>query len=191
MKEEIRVIGLDDSYFRKNSGGQVLVVGTVYRGGKFLDGLISFHVKNDGTRATQKIVENVKKTKFYPQVRALMINGVAFAGLNVIDIKKISEETGVPVIIVSRRQPDIDSLKQALKKFDDWEERWRKVLNAGPVHRINFSPGDLYYQFAGTNEEVAERLIKICSPNSNVPEPVRAAHMISTGLVLGESRGGA
>ena len=44
MKSQIRVIGIDDSPFDKNSNKKVLVVGTIFRGGDFMDGLLSTKV---------------------------------------------------------------------------------------------------------------------------------------------------
>jgi hypothetical protein len=36
---------------------------------------------------------------------------------------------------------------------------------------------------------MAARIIQITSTRSNIPEPLRVAHLIATGIVLGESRG--
>ena len=42
MKKEIRVIGIDDSPFNKFvKGKQTLVIATIFRGGSWLDGILS------------------------------------------------------------------------------------------------------------------------------------------------------
>ncbi|MFH7882614.1 MAG: DUF99 family protein, partial [Candidatus Aenigmatarchaeota archaeon] len=52
IKSEIRVLGFDDSAFEKNSESLVPVIGVVFRGGKFLDGVLKTEVKVDGLDAT-------------------------------------------------------------------------------------------------------------------------------------------
>ena len=41
VKKEIRVIGIDDSPFKKFSRQKILVIGTIFRGGNWLDGVLS------------------------------------------------------------------------------------------------------------------------------------------------------
>jgi uncharacterized protein len=47
----------------------------------------------------------------------------------------------------------------------------------------------LYLAHAGTSRTEAERLVLSCLAKSRLPEPLRVAHLIGQGLVLGESRG--
>ena len=54
FKKEIRVIGIDDAPFRKFSKGKVFVIGTVFRGGTLLDGILSTKVNVDGSNSTKK-----------------------------------------------------------------------------------------------------------------------------------------
>jgi hypothetical protein len=46
----------------------------------------------------------------------------------------------------------------------------------------------LYYQFAGIDRSRAEQILDISTIRGNVPEPIRAAHLIAGGL-SGESHG--
>ncbi|MBM3309562.1 MAG: DUF99 family protein, partial [Candidatus Altiarchaeales archaeon] len=47
IKPEVRILGLDDGPFKQNDK-KVLVVGVVFRGGSFLDGVVSTKVRVDG-----------------------------------------------------------------------------------------------------------------------------------------------
>ena len=49
--------------------------------------------------------------------------------------------------------------------------------------------GYVYFQYKGLSEEDAKKIIKISSINSRIPEPIRIAHLIAEGIILGESRG--
>ena len=92
MKKEIRIIGIDDSPFDKFNDKEVLVIGTVFRGGNFLDGVLSVKVSVDGDDATDKLIEIINKSKFKPQIQCIMIDGIAFGGFNVIDIDELNKE---------------------------------------------------------------------------------------------------
>ena len=45
MKKEIRIIGIDDGPFNKFKEKEVLVIGTIFRGGEWLDGVLSTKIK--------------------------------------------------------------------------------------------------------------------------------------------------
>ena len=95
LKKEIRVIGIDDAPFDKFGKGNVMVVGTVFRGGQWLDGVLSTKVSIDGNNATAKIAEMINKSKFKPQLQCIFLDGIAVGGFNVIDVKHLSKKTEV------------------------------------------------------------------------------------------------
>ena len=70
MKKEIRILGIDDSAFQKHVKKDILIIGTVFRGGQFLDGLVSTKIRVDGNNATKKITQMIEKSKFKPQLQA-------------------------------------------------------------------------------------------------------------------------
>ena len=41
----------------------------------------------------------------------------------------------------------------------------------------------------GIDEKKAKELVKLTTTNSEIPEPIRIAHIIAAGLVKGESKG--
>ena len=53
VKKEIRIIGFDDGPFIPRSKGKVPVVGVVYRGGNYLDGILKIEVEIDGMNSTK------------------------------------------------------------------------------------------------------------------------------------------
>ncbi|MFC1648193.1 DUF99 family protein [Nanoarchaeota archaeon] len=186
MKKEIRVIGIDDSPFDKFDPVQrdVLVVGTVYRGGDFMDGLVSTSVEIDGEDATVNLIEMINNCKFKPQVQAIFLDGVSLAGFNIVNTKALSEKTGLPVIVVVREYPDFESIFQALEKLG-MQKKIELIKQMPKPVKVN----DIYAQFIGIDEEKGKELLKICSPRSFVPECIRVAHIIASGVVDGESRG--
>ncbi len=184
IKPEIRVLGVDDGVFKPHTRGLVPVVGVVFRGGYWLDGVMHTKVRVDGFEATKKIVSMIKVSSHYKQLRVIMLNGVTIAGFNVVDIKKLNVETGLPVIAVTRDKPNFDEIREALKKLPESEERWRAILNAGELYEvpIRSGKGKIYMQTSGISEGDARKILQLTSTRSYIPEALRVAHLIASGL---------
>lgn len=191
IKSEIRAVGIDDGPFRPHSKGKTLIVGAVFRGGWWLDGILSTHVEVDGTDATRKIAEMINRSKHKDQLRVIMTSGITFAGFNVLDIHELFEKTELPVIVVSRKYPDLASVKRALKNLPNWRQRWKILSSAGEIHTVKSRHGkaSIYIQIAGIKLSDAREVVHSTTTRSFVPEPLRAAHLIATGIVRGESTG--
>ena len=184
LKREIRVIGIDDSPFRKSQQHDVLVVGSIFKGGLFLDGIISTKITIDGDDATEKITVMINKSKFRPQLQCILLNGIAVGGFNVIDIKELSKNTGLPVIVVIRKKPNIDLIKETLERIGK-KEKIKLIEKAGSIAPI----GNLFVQLSGLSIEKAKEILKITCTRSLIPEPIRMSHLIASGIADGESRG--
>ncbi len=189
LKSEIRILGFDDGSFVPRSKTLVPVIGVIFRGGKFLDGALKTDVMEDGNEATEKIIELINSSRHKPQLRVLMFDGITLAGFNLIDIKKVNEETNLPVIVVNRRKPNLIKVKKALQKFPDFAERWIKVKHAGKIKECGLKDRKIYFQAVGMPDEDATEVLNISSTRSYIPEPLRVAHMIATAVVRGESSG--
>lgn len=184
LKKEARVVGFDDAPFRKGIDHDTLVVGTIYRGGQFMDGVVSTRVKVDGHDATRKIADIVVRSRFYPQLQAILLDGIAVGGFNVIDIPLLNEKTKLPVIVVIRDYPDYEKIEAALVKIG-MRSKIKLLRKAGePEHA-----GEIFVQYSGCTLREAEKIVKLTATHSQIPEPLRAAHLIAGGVTRGESRG--
>jgi uncharacterized protein len=190
IKQEIRILGVDDAPFTPHSQDPVMVVGTVFRAGAWLDGVLRTNIRVDGTDATEKIVKMVNASRHRDQIGVIMLDGVTFGGFNVVNIQRIFLETGIPVVVVTRKQPNFEKIKRALKNFTDWESRWKNVLAAGEVHRVE-NEESIHIQIYGIDLEDAKEIVRLSTTRSAIPEPIRAAHIIAAGVTTGESRGSA
>jgi len=190
IKPEIRILGIDDGPFTRNEK-EVLVIGVICRGNDCLDGLISTKVTVDGLDATKKLVEMINKTKHKPQLKVVMLDGITLGGFNLVDIKVLSKKTSLPVIVINRKKPDFSSIKKALiKHFDDWDVRWKIIKKTGRVKVLNVEDKfKIYYQCVGLRKEEAEDMIILSIKRAQIPEPLRIAHIIASGVVKGESEG--
>lgn len=193
IKQEIRILGVDDAPFTPHTHEQVMLVGTVFRAGNWLDGVITTKITIDGNDATDSLIEMVNKSRHQDQLGVMMLDGITFGGFNVVDIKKVFQETGVPVIVIMRRYPDLSRIKKALKNFHDWEERWKHILEAGEIYKIDkiHNQESIYMQTSGISKEDAQKIVILSTTRSAIPEPIRAAHIIAAGVITGESKGNA
>ena len=184
IKPEIRVLGVDDGVFIPHSKGLVDVVGIVFRGGYWLDGVMRTQIEVDGLDATEKIALMIIESPHYKQLRVIMLSGITFAGFNVADIKELYNKTNLPVIALTRDPPKMEEIKQALENLPEKEKRWKAILNAGEIMEVQTREGEepIYMQIAGLERRDAEKIVRITSTRSNIPEPLRVAHIIASGL---------
>ncbi|MHA1742628.1 MAG: endonuclease dU [Candidatus Heimdallarchaeota archaeon] len=190
LKTEIRILGFDDGAFEFRSKQPVPVIGIIFRGGKFLDGALRTDVEVDGTDATEKIVKLINASRHKNQLKVIMFDGITLAGFNVVDVKKLNEETDLPVIVINRKKPNLEKVKNALKNFKDFKTRWQAIENAGKIKECYIKDfKKVYYQNVGIGDDVTREIIKMSCTRGFIPEPLRVAHLIATAVVRGESYG--
>jgi endonuclease V-like protein UPF0215 family len=178
------VVGFDDAPFARSHRGDVLVVGAVFAG-KRLDGVLSTRVRRDGANATQRLIDCLRRSKYYAQLHAVLLQGIAFAGFNVVDLEALHRAIGLPVLVVARKKPDLAAIRRALlEKVPGGARKWRLIEQAGPMEPL----AGVYVQRCGITLKQAERLLIGLQHNGQLPEPLRVAHMIAGGVTTGESR---
>lgn len=183
-KAPSHVVGFDDAPFAPAHRGDVLVVGAVYAGSR-LTGVMSGKVRRDGSNATRVLTRLVTGSRFAPQLQAVLLQGVALAGFNVVDLPRLHTATGLPVIAVSRRRPNLPTIRDALlKHVSGGPRKWRLIETLEPMR----AAAGLYVQAVGISVEDAERLIDAFAVNGRMPEPLRTAHLVAAGVGTGESR---
>ncbi len=189
IKEEIRILGIDDAPFKEKGVGKTLIVGTVFRAGEWLDGVLSREIKVDGMDVTDKIIEMINSSRHKDQLRVIMLDGITFGGMNSADISEIYEKTDLPVIVVNRKKPNFKRIKTALEHFKDKKDRLKCIESAGDVLKIKVNDHELYIQIKEIEEKDAREILELSCTRSKIPEPLRAAHLIAAGVTEGESRG--
>jgi endonuclease V-like protein UPF0215 family len=179
------VIGFDDFPFPHAHRGNVPIVGTVYAGLR-LDGILFGHIRRDGANAGKNIASLISESKFANHVRLIMLQGIAMGGFNVVDFFYLNRTLQLPVLVVARRRPDMSAIeKSLLTRVPGGIRKWQIIEKLGPMEPVS----NVFVQRVGLTLNQAEEVIKKFSVNGNIPEPLRAAHLIAGGIALGESRG--
>ncbi|ASJ06079.1 endonuclease dU [Thermococcus pacificus] len=188
VKPQIRVVGFDDgtfSFSSKLNRERTVLIGVVMKGSQEVVGVLSRWITVDGRDATDAMIDAVLSSRF-KDLRVILLKGITYAGFNVVDVERLYRETGLPVVVVVRKKPDLVAMENALRKhFPDAKERVELLRKAPPL--LELIPGKLYIQAVGLDEETAREIVRVTTKTGLIPEPLRLAHMIASAVMTGES----
>jgi len=188
MKQQIRLLGIDDSPFTFTEP-YATVIGVIMSGGSYIEGVLRSQVSVDGNDATNICREMIENSRHRKQLRAMMLDGIALGGFNVVNIQEVYSATNLPVITVTRDNPDFEKIEKALRKnFEDWKDRLI-LIKKGELHKVETSHNPIYVKCAGISLAETKEIIKLSTIRGAIPEPIRVAHLIASGVTRGESYG--
>lgn len=97
VKKEIRTLGL----VVKQTGlrYEYTVIGVVFRGSLWLDGVMRTTVQN--IDVTESSIEMITSSPHYPQIRAILVHGDLLCDGASMDTYNLSKNTGKPVIVLN------------------------------------------------------------------------------------------
>jgi len=126
-------IGLDDGYFAlgdKKVYSKTVLVGTIASvNHEILDVLISF-ITVDGLDATFRAMQMIERavSRYSPYLEAVFLDGVTYAGFNIIDPLKLHNTLNIPIVVVFRHELDLERILSALRAhFIDWNYRYKVI----------------------------------------------------------------
>lgn len=184
MRALANVIGFDDAPFSPADRGDVPIVGAVFARTR-LDGVIIDRVRRDGVNSTARILAALERSQFGGHVQAIVLQGIALAGFNVIDLWQLHRSSGLPVLVVARKKPDLDAIRRALARVAGGARKWALIERAGemePLERV-------WVQRVGVEQAMARQFLRESTVHGVLPEPLRVAHLIAGAVGTGVSRG--
>ncbi len=188
VKPQIRVVGFDDGTFSLSSKldrDKTILIGVVMKGSQEVVGVLSRWITVDGTDATDAMIDAVTSSRF-EDLRVILLKGITYGGFNVIDLERLNSETGLPVVVIVRKKPNIEAMENALRKhFPDADRRIALLQKAPSL--VELLPEKLYLQAVGVDEVTAREIIRVITRTGLTPEPLRLAHMIASAVMTGES----
>jgi endonuclease V-like protein UPF0215 family len=179
------LLGIDDGPFDKRTSADVPVVAVLMEGHDLVEGVAATRFPVDGPDATGALAAWIRGLRFHAGLQGIVLGGISVAGLGIVDVRSLADRTGVPVLAVNRRDPAVSTLPDALRA-------------AGLADRIAvversprpFQTGrGLWVSCAGLSDERAAALVEASLHKSDLPEPLRLAHLVAQAIALGESRG--
>lgn len=182
----MHAIGFDDAPFAREHRGDVAVFGTVYAR-QTLHGVVSGRVRRDGRNSTAELARLVAASGAAEHLHLILLQGVALAGFNVVDAPTLRVLTGLPVLILARRPPDLERIRHVLlTRVPGGISKWRLIEALGPMEPCR----GVWVQRVGLSLGQAEAALAALTVTGRIPEPLRAAHLIAGGVTRGSSRGG-
>lgn len=185
MKKYSNLIAFDDAPFARDYRGQVKVVGTIFANLRF-DGLLIGEIQKDGFDAAEKLTHLIAQSKYLDHIQLIMLQGITMGGFNVVDVYHLNAQLKTPVLIISRNQPDMSAIRDALfKSIPQGKKKWEIIERLGPMEPVE----NVYVQRVGLSLEEARATIRHFTLYGNLPEPIRMAHLIATALTDHAKRG--
>jgi uncharacterized protein len=178
------LLGVDDAPFAREHRGDVAIVGTVCTSGR-LDGVLRGKVRRDGADAARRIAAMLLGSPFAEAVQAVVLQGIALAGFNVVDLDALHEAIARPVLVVARRPPDLVKIRAALERLPGGARKWNLIQRAGAMEPI----GGVWVQRKGLAVAEAALLLERGRVHGALPEPLRLAHLIAGAFGRGYSKG--
>lgn len=182
IEDDNVVLAFDDGYFPisyKSRKGYTVVVGIKTKNTYQIEGLGFGFVLVDSRDTTYKIIDIAKNLS---PADAILLDGVTYAGFDVVDPKTIYVETSIPVVIVQQYPLDLDKIRKALyKNFEDAEDRFNVVREVVENYRYLDTKWKIIQYYAlGIDYRKAEEILKKNMIYSPIPEPLRIAHQIAS-----------
>lgn len=184
MKSGARYIAITSGPIGKRKGGKTILVGIIFRE-SYIEGLLSSTIQIDGTDSTKQIIAMIKSSRFNDQVRIILLNGIALAGLNIVNPKALEKRLDVKIVLLNRRRQNAKELINALKEFSRVTktgiEQKSVVVQEHSKVKIR-KVGDFFIQ-----SDLDEHYLK-----SFVDKgfgALRISHIVASGISSGESKG--
>lgn len=180
------LLGIDDGPFEKfRSGESTPIVGVTMEGADLVESVAVTRFPVDAPDVSDFLTNWIGKLRVRPGLQGVIFGGITIAGLSVLDPFALAERLDLPVLLVNRREPTNERLREALERAG-FAERI-PLLDRAPEP---FPVGErLHAAAAGADAERARALLGNSVRKSDLPEPLRLAHLIARAIARGESRG--
>ncbi len=182
MKENPITIGVDDAQFELHtSARKTQLIAVVCQGIRIVH-IDRKEIEIDGEDATNALIDLVKRNEKHAQY--VLTHTITFGGFNIVNLERIYKETEKPIIAVTEREPNLETVNSALKAkfFDSYEKKLANIVSAGNLFEteLETSAGlsKVYYHCKGISVSEVEELLKKITIDSKLPECVRIAHLV-------------
>ena len=162
VKREIRVLGIAS----KPRGNLQTIVGVIYRGSLWLDGVLAINMRGDEASPTLRIAEMILESSHHPQIRVILLHRELLRGVR-IDPYRLHLEVERPVI--------------ALSDDGGWPERREEAYSIG--FKMEIGGERLKVLSIGLRSREAASILKVATrEGEKLPEALRVAGLIASVL---------
>jgi endonuclease V-like protein UPF0215 family len=173
VKAGTRGLGVAESYRDDES----TLAGCVVRADRVVDGLAFSSCTVGGTDATAAVLDIFERLG-REDIQHLLVAGVAPAWFNILDLHRLHDATGLPVLSVSFEESTglTDSIREAFT--GEARDRRLETYRAQPPRRPVAVDGErLFVRAVGISDGRADAVVRGFTPEGGRPEPVRVARL--------------
>ena len=179
MKPGVRALGVAESYpGASRERGRSTLAGAVLRADRVVDGLAFETCTVGGTDATDAVTR-LWDDLDRPDVRYLLLAGVAPAWYNLLDLHVLHERTDRPVLAVTF-EPSDEPLSDALARAfsgEALEARLETFERLPPRSRLRVNDEVVFVRSVGCDASEARDVVRAFTPEGGRPEPLRVARL--------------
>lgn len=178
-KAHPRLIAVDDGAFGREETWAPLAI-VVVSLPEAVESVALGRVAVDGCDATEVIRAMIESIPAAHGGHAVLLDGITVGGFNVIDLAALHRRLGKPVIAVTRRPPDFERVRAALRKYfpKDFRRRWR-LASAHRLFPVPTAGEPLWAAAVGCRRADAIALLRRTALRGYWPEPLRLAHLVA------------
>ncbi|HIE14081.1 TPA: DUF99 family protein [Candidatus Bathyarchaeota archaeon] len=181
-KKGIRALGISES-FRKEIDKKSILAGVIMRSDLLIDGFTFGFAEVGGMDSTNCIVDMIKALD-REDLNLLLLNGCVISWYNVVDLNKVYNEIGVPLICITYEESS--GLEHYFKELfpHDWEYRVSVYRRNGGRIPFKLKTGHIVYlRFFGMSLEEAGYVVNKFTLQGAIPEPLRIARLLARSLI--------
>jgi len=189
-KKGIRALGIAESFVRKRP--RSVLAGVVMRSDLIIDGFAFTEITVGGMDATDGIIKIFNSLE-RSDINVIMLNGCVISWFNVVNLNKIYEETGIPLICVTyeaseglephfRRHFDGEDLQKRLDAYRMLGERV-PVRIKGKHEQRKGKKQEILIRILGLEKSGAVQILRKFTLHGRIPEPLRVARLCARSLL--------
>jgi endonuclease V-like protein UPF0215 family len=171
VKAGVRALGVAESYRAERS----TLAGAVVRADRVVDDFVFDTCTVGGTDATD-VISTLFERLDRPDVRYILVAGIAPAWFNIVDLHAIADATDRPALAVSFE--DSDGLTDSIRDAFDGRAASRRLAtyHAQPDRRsVSIDGESVYVRSVGIADDEAADVVRGFTPEGGRPEPLRVA----------------
>jgi endonuclease V-like protein UPF0215 family len=182
MKAGARALGVAESYRQPSASATCeptsTLAGNVVRADRVTDDFVFGSCTVGGSDATVAVCELVARLD-REDVHYLFVAGIAPAWFNVLDLRRIAAETGLPVLSVSfEESPGLEpAIRDAFDDADDVADRLNTYRAQPDRRRLTVNDETVFVRSVGLYYEEADESVRAFTPEGGRPEPLRVARL--------------
>ena len=178
IKREIRVLGIASVSPHRRDEASTHVVGVVYRGNRWLEGVMRVVIRREQSNLTTGIAKMTIRSPHFPQLRVIVLDELVTKSGSYVDIKALSKKTRLPTVAVLRKEMPTKRLSKTRAR----NRRAFKALAGLPCRKWRATGNTYFVYSAGLRGVELDELLKVCASREGLPEAARVARITASSL---------